>query len=89
MDGWTSPFQDDFIGVTVHWIDSDWKQRELVIGFEPLTGSHSGENLCLAFVKVLEHFDLGKKLHTVTTDNASNMTKMVSELHSHARANGW
>ncbi|KAF9342740.1 hypothetical protein BGX26_006927, partial [Mortierella sp. AD094] len=29
VGGWTSPFQDDFLGVTAHWIDQEWKQREL------------------------------------------------------------
>ncbi|KAF9370868.1 hypothetical protein CPB97_002404 [Podila verticillata] len=53
-DGWTSPFQDDFLGVMAHWIDGNWTQKELVIGFEPLHGAHTGENLTKALVNVLE-----------------------------------
>ena len=89
LDGWTSPFQDDFLGVTVHWINNEWRQRELVISFEPLSGSHTGENLCAAFIKVLDRFKLGTKLHTVTTDNASNMTKMMTLLETHAMTHDW
>jgi hypothetical protein len=88
-DGWTSPFQDDFLGVTAHWIDSNWTQRELVIGFEPLQGAHSGENLAEALVTVLERFHLGEKLQSITTDNATNMAKMVRDLVQHPKAIDW
>lgn len=88
-DGWTSPFQDDFLGVTAHWIDKEWHQKELVIGFEPLHGTHTGENLAEALANVIERFNLGDKLQSITTDNASNMTKMVQELEKHPKAVEW
>lgn len=88
-DGWTSPFQDDFLGVTAHWIDGNWTQKELVIGFEPLRGAHTGENLAEALVNVLERFHLGEKLQSITTDNASNMAKMVRDLVKHPKAVEW
>ncbi|KFH70213.1 hypothetical protein MVEG_03064 [Podila verticillata NRRL 6337] len=88
-DGWTSPFQDDFLGVTAHWIDGNWTQKELVIGFEPLHGAHTGENLAEALVNVLERFHLGEKLQSITTDNASNMAKMVRDLVKHPKAAEW
>lgn len=89
VDGWTSPFQDDFLGVTAHWIDKEWHQKELVIGFEPLNGAHTGENLAEALVNVIERFNLSEKLQSITTDNASNMTKMVHELINHPKAIEW
>lgn len=78
LDGWTSPFNQSFLAVTAHWIDkATWTLKEVIIGFEPVNGPHTGENLAAVFIDVLEEFDLGKKLFTVTTDNASNMTTMV------------
>jgi hypothetical protein len=88
-DGWTSPFQDDFLGITAHWIDSNWHQRELVIGFEPLHGPHTGENLADALINVIERFNLGDKVQSITTDNATNMTAMVQQLMVHPRAAKW
>jgi len=88
-DGWTGPFQDDFLGVTAHWIDANWIQKELVIGFEPLQGAHTADNLVEALVKVLERFNIGDKIQSITTDNASNMTKTVRDLKSHPRAAHW
>ena len=37
-----------FMGMTAHWIgvqDRKWKLRAEVIGFKPISGKHSGENL--------------------------------------------
>jgi hypothetical protein len=86
-DAWTSPFQDDFLGVTAHWIDSNWTQRELMIGFEPLYGAR--ENFAEALVAIIERFHLGEKLQSITTDNASNMSKMVRDLVRHPKAVEW
>ncbi|KAG0335059.1 hypothetical protein BG005_004689 [Podila minutissima] len=62
--------------MTAHWIDDDWKQKEIVIGFEPTKGGHTGENYAEALVSVLEWFHIGEKFQSITTDNASNMGKM-------------
>ena len=89
LDAWTSPFQEEFLGVTAHWIDdATWQPRELVIGFHLIKGSHTSENLKDAFLAVLEEYGLVTKLFTITTDNASNMTKMAECLETYATDNG-
>ena len=78
LDGWTSPFNQAFLAVTAHWIDMEtWMLKEVAISFEHIDGLYIGENLALVFVALLEELDLGRKLLTVTTDNASNMTSMM------------
>ena len=77
------------MGITAHWIDREWHQKELVIGFEPLNGSHTGKNLAEALIVVIKRYNLGSKLLSITTDNASNMTKMVEELINHPQAIEW
>ncbi|KAG0041853.1 hypothetical protein BGZ90_009622, partial [Linnemannia elongata] len=54
-----------------------------------MQGAHSGENLAEALVTVLERFRLGEKLQSITTDNASNMTKMMRDLVQHPKAIDW
>ena len=88
-DGWTGPFQKDFLGVTAHWIDDKWIQKELVIGFEPMNGSHTGENLAEALINVAERFNIGEKVQSITTDNALNMSRMVNEFVKHEKAVDW
>jgi hypothetical protein len=88
-DGWSSPYGVDFLGVTAHWIDDNWVQREMVIGFEPLNGSHTAENMLEALLSVLYRFHLGEKLLAITTDKASNMLRMVRLLGNHAQSVSW
>jgi hypothetical protein len=45
LDCWTSPSQQAFMAITVYFIDKDWNYREMLLGFEPLHGPHTGNNL--------------------------------------------
>jgi hypothetical protein len=87
LDGWTSPFQDAFLGVTAHWIDHSWQQKEIILGFEPMNVSHTAEALLQTFIIVVERYGLQKKVMTITTDNASNVLKMMKLLEEHTRKN--
>lgn len=52
-DEWTSPNTYAFKGITCHFIDSQWRLRHILLGFEPLEGSHDHENLHAVFTGVL------------------------------------
>jgi len=75
IDCWTSSNQIPFQGVVGSWIDGDWKLRYCVLDLTILEGSHTGENIADAFIKVLTEFNLLSKLHAVISDNASNVNK--------------
>ena len=60
LDAWTSPNILGFLGITCHYIDANWKLRDILLDFVYLEGSHSGENLANAFLKCLEE----KKIFT-------------------------
>lgn len=91
LDCWTSPFNQAFLGVTGHWIcEKTWIMHDIMLGFEPLDGPHTSENLASAFITLLDNLGLGAKLFTITTDNASNMEKMAELLQAHSQQdNGW
>jgi hypothetical protein len=82
LDCWTSPNNKAFLGITGHYIDNDWALQSLLLDFVPLPGDHTGENLCGAFVDVCERRGILDKLGGVTTDNASNVGKCLTELES-------
>jgi hypothetical protein len=44
-DGWTSRSADTYLGVTYHYIDSNWDLRSLTVDVEKLEGSTTGEEL--------------------------------------------
>jgi hypothetical protein len=43
LDCWTSPFHQAFIAITGYFLDLDWNYREVLLGFEPVYGTHSGK----------------------------------------------
>jgi hypothetical protein len=53
-DGWTADnTKGSFLGMTAHWIDvkeDKWKLRSEVIGFQGISGDHSGLNLGRYFI---------------------------------------
>ena len=54
LDAWTSPKILSFLGITYHYIDSDWKLKDILVDFVCLEGSHSGENLANSFIQYLQ-----------------------------------
>ena len=91
LDGWTSPFQMSFLAVTAHWIDDNWVQHDVTLGFELLKGSHTGQLLMETFVKVMERFNLQQKVMSITSDNGSNVLKLAKdfETYTHQRPDEW
>ncbi|OQD79182.1 hypothetical protein PENSOL_c329G06218, partial [Penicillium solitum] len=58
LDYWTSPFQQAFMAITGYFIDRDWNYRELLLGFEPLDGAHSGVNLSEVLMEIFKKLDI-------------------------------
>ena len=80
LDCWTSPFQQAFMAITAYFIDSGWNYRELLLGFEPLHGPHSGTNLSDVLLQLLKERNLLNRIFTVTTDNATNNDTLIRGL---------
>jgi len=66
LDAWTSRNQLPFLGITAHWIDSDWNLCSTLIDFQLLSGPHSGENLKAAFEASCQTFGIMTKVHNVS-----------------------
>lgn len=80
LDCWTSPFQQAFMAITAYFIDNEWNYRELLLGFEPLHGPHSGRNLSEVLLQLLRERQLLDRIFTVTTDNATNNDTLIRGL---------
>lgn len=77
LDCWTSPFRQAFMAVTGYFLDQHWEYREVLLGFEPLSGSHSRVNLSDVVLKLLQQHRIADRVLAVTTDNASNNNTMI------------
>ncbi|KAJ6096882.1 hypothetical protein N7486_007628 [Penicillium sp. IBT 16267x] len=78
LDCWTSPFQDAFMAIIGYFIDQEWEYREVLIGFEPLSGTHSGVNLGEVVLQILQKHQITDRVLAVTTDNASNNKTLIA-----------
>jgi hypothetical protein len=66
------------MAVTGYFLDQDWNYCEVLLGFEPLDGPHSGARLSETVIKILQQHNIMKRVLSVTTDNASNNNTMVA-----------
>jgi hypothetical protein len=80
IDCWTSPNKHAFMGVLVNYITKAWKLEHSLIGFEHLTGIHSGAELSKVLKSLLTKFELEDRTIAITTDNASNNGTMLKEM---------
>lgn len=55
------------MGITIHWIENG-QMKDVGLALVPLKGSHSGENMFEAFVKIVyEEFGLLHKVCNIRT----------------------
>ncbi|XP_055960617.1 zinc finger BED domain-containing protein RICESLEEPER 2-like [Mercurialis annua] len=83
-DTWTSNQRLNYMCITAHYIDNDWKLNKKIISFVPCS-KHKGEYLSKALESCLQEWGV-KNIFSVTLDNAENnstamgffMKKMLS-----------
>ncbi|XP_019164624.1 PREDICTED: zinc finger BED domain-containing protein RICESLEEPER 2-like [Ipomoea nil] len=69
-DTWTSVQRINYMCITAHFIDSEWKLQKKIISFVPIY-SHKGESIAKALESCLLDWGL-KSVFSVTVDNASS-----------------
>lgn len=73
-DIWTSSCNHTaYLGITMHYIDSDWKLKKCILDFIPIEGSHSSRLIFGKIIGLLQEFNLNDRIISLTTDNGSNM----------------
>lgn len=80
LDCWTSPFRQAFMAVTAYFLDKEWNYREILLGFEPLHGAHTGSYLSTVLLELLQKHRIEDRVLTVTTDNASNNSTLLDSI---------
>ena len=82
-DMWTSTInREAFLGLTIHYIDSNWNLCNFLLDIFPFTIKHSGMNIAQEIMRVLEEFNITGKIIALTTDNDSAMLVCGKELAS-------
>ncbi|TYG83962.1 hypothetical protein ES288_D01G211000v1 [Gossypium darwinii] len=88
FDNWNSEHtNDEYICITSHWIDKDWKLHKRIRRFRALFPPYDGLNIADELVLCLSQWGIDKKIFSITLDNASYSDIMVSCLKNLFRAN--
>lgn len=72
LDMWTAPNRKPIFAIIGHWMTAEFEEREEVLEFMEVQGSHTGENLAIIVERLLTELKLKQKLFTITGDNAGN-----------------
>lgn len=62
MDCWTSPSAKSFLSLTAHFIDKNWKLKNVIIDFIQMNDSHTGNNIKNAFLLSIHELSLENKV---------------------------
>ncbi|XP_017489963.1 PREDICTED: zinc finger BED domain-containing protein 1-like [Rhagoletis zephyria] len=79
-DCWTSRATRSYMGLTAHYLDSNWTPRSLNLLTEEVTESQSAANLEDSLRIGMEEWEITEKVSTVVHDNAKNITNAVRGL---------
>ena len=68
------------MAITGYFIDVNWVYQEVLLGFKPLRGSHTGLNLSSVLLETLVEHGIQDRIFGLTTDNATNNKTLVDAL---------
>jgi hypothetical protein len=76
-DVWSDVSMNEYLGITVHWCTRDFKLHSTLLNMQPLTADRTGDYLAVIFERSLRTFGLWPRVFHVTTDNGTDMLRMV------------
>lgn len=79
VDGWTAPSACSHLGIVMVWFAESQMWRT-ALDFIQISQRHTGKNLAEVTADCLRRFDLEKKLHSITMDNATSCDVLANEL---------
>lgn len=72
-DIWTSEANDSFLSLTLHYLNSDFQPKMVVLDCLPFNEEHTAENILSLIDAKLHPYQLSEKIHCFVRDNAANM----------------
>ena len=84
LDIWSSRRMHGYLGITCHFVSSNWQIQSFLLCCKQIKGRHTGDSISLESESVTEEYGITTKVFKVITDNAYNMIKafgpMIHEL---------
>jgi hypothetical protein len=68
------------MAITGYFVDERWTYQEVLLGFKPLYGSYTGQNLSNVLLETLVNLEIQDRVFGLTIDNVSNNKTLVDSL---------
>jgi hypothetical protein len=80
FDLWTSPNHKAIISIFGHFLDQEYRFKNVLLAFRAQLGSHSGENIAQTVGDVIKKWGIEQKIGVSVTDNATNNDRCLKAL---------
>lgn len=81
FDLWTSPFRNfAVLSIVGHFLNKEGKNIAILLGLRRLQGSHSGENMALLVLELLQEYKIDSRFGYFVLDNASSNDTCVKAI---------
>ena len=74
---WTNQSNDPFTCMTSHYIDSNWKLKNKVLGFHIIYHPHDGPTIYESMTSAFREYNIQNKIFSIAFDNSSNNTSVI------------
>jgi hypothetical protein len=72
IDAWTSKSQHAFLGISIHFMDPEFRPESYLLQLADLKRRHTGVYMAKVLSKTLKSFKIDDRIHCITRDNASS-----------------
>jgi len=80
LDLWTARSHHGFLGITCSFLDQQYNLHEIALTLSYVRYPHTADHIKDAIEEVLKDWNLLSKVHSITTDNGSNVKKCVKNM---------
>lgn len=79
VDAWTAKNGRSYYGITIHFIDKNWRMQSVALDLIPSYGRHTGTDIAKLFYKAIQNYNIETKIQGITLDNVSANKTFIYE----------
>uniref|UniRef100_A0A1A8ACL7 Uncharacterized protein n=1 Tax=Nothobranchius furzeri TaxID=105023 RepID=A0A1A8ACL7_NOTFU len=82
-DIWTSVANEAYLGITCHYIGTEWQMESICLSTMPLEDRHTAQNIAMWLQETLEKFEINpEKVSAIVHDNGANIVAAAKLLEA-------
>src|SRR6266540_2734975 len=80
LDAWSSSAHIPYLGITVHWVTSEFESQELLLCMEELLYPHDAIEIQEYLIDLFSEWEISSKINAIITDNSANVKKACNNI---------